>query len=305
MCDIWKANQNKQEISPGELKKHVEYFKRLGVREVVLSGGEPLMHSNLWALCRILTGAQIRITLLTTGLLLEKNAPDIVHNIDRVIISIDGSEQVHDRIRNVPNGFRKIASGIMALREIDSRVRITARCVLQRLNFRDLEAIVQASKSIGIGQISFLAADVSTHAFNHSEKTSVTAIALTIEETIEFHKIVEDSFITLKDDYSSGFIAERPEAMRRIVKYYKAINGTEPFPRPHCNAPWVSAVIESNGDVMPCFFHKPYGNIFDADFLNVINSEKAILFRRDLNISNDEICQKCVCSLKLGYSPML
>src|SRR5574339_587902 len=109
MCDIWKANHEKKEISAEELQKHIKHFKRLGVREVVFSGGEALMHSNLWKLCSLLREIGIKITLLSTGLLLERNADHIISNCNEVIISLDGSQTVHDKIRNIPQGFEKLA----------------------------------------------------------------------------------------------------------------------------------------------------------------------------------------------------
>src|SRR5678815_5035736 len=54
MCDIWKANQNKREITTEDLAPHLDGFRRLGVKWVLLSGGEPLMHSNLWSFCQSL-----------------------------------------------------------------------------------------------------------------------------------------------------------------------------------------------------------------------------------------------------------
>src|SRR5580692_7888748 len=77
MCDIWKANANEREITAAELTPHVESFRRLGVRRVVLAGGEPLMHSNLWAFCQLLKTANVHIALLSTGLLLKEHAARI------------------------------------------------------------------------------------------------------------------------------------------------------------------------------------------------------------------------------------
>ncbi|MDQ7029839.1 MAG: hypothetical protein Q9O62_08710, partial [Ardenticatenia bacterium] len=66
MCDIWRANRALQELSREELEPHVEPMRRLGVRWVVLSGGEALMHRNLWALCALLRDElDARITLLS------------------------------------------------------------------------------------------------------------------------------------------------------------------------------------------------------------------------------------------------
>jgi len=305
MCDIWKANQNKKEISAEDLKKHIKHFNSLGVREVVLSGGEALMHSNLWNLCSLLRDNGIRITLLSTGLTLEKNAEDIGRFIDEVIVSLDGSQSVHDKIRNIPQGFEKLRAGVKELKRRNPSYRVTARCVLQRYNFDDFFNTVSAAKEIGLDQISFLAADISTSAFNHADNglaERASEIALNKRETVAFDEIIEKSFSELSNEYSSKFIAESPQKMKKIVQYYKAVNGLAEFPGTVCNAPWVSAVIESDGRVMPCFFHEPYGNINDGDFLKIINSDRAIAFRKNLKVSEDPVCKKCVCSLKLGIT---
>lgn len=307
MCDIWKANNNKKEIAAEELQRHINHFKKLGVREVVFSGGEALMHSNLWKLCSLLRENGIAITLLSTGLLLEKNASDIVSNFRDVIVSIDGSQPVHDKIRNIPQGFEKLAAGVKALKKRKPGYRITARCVLQRYNVHDFENIVRSVKEIGVDQVSFLAADISTSAFNHAEQLTaerISEVALNAEETVAFEKIIEDSFTNLRREYETKFIAESPPKMRKIVQYYKAVNRIGDFPETVCNAPWVSAVIESDGRVMPCFFHEPYGNIYDHDFLEIINSPVAIAFRKNLDVNRDQVCRKCVCSLKLGVRQM-
>ena len=77
MCDIWKANADKREISADDLERHVDAIRALRVQRVMLTGGEPLLHRNLWALCRQLQALGIRITLVTTGLLIDTHAADI------------------------------------------------------------------------------------------------------------------------------------------------------------------------------------------------------------------------------------
>jgi radical SAM protein with 4Fe4S-binding SPASM domain len=66
---------------------------------------------------------------------------------------------------------------------------------------------------------------------------------------------------------------------------------------PTCNAPWVSAVIEMDGAVRPCFFHPAIGNQRDATLESVLNSAQARNFRENLVIQEDPICRRCVCSL--------
>src|SRR5215213_5348943 len=66
MCDIWR-NTTRTEIAPDAVARWVDEWRRLGVRRVVLSGGEALLHSQLWALCDILRTAEIGVTILSTG----------------------------------------------------------------------------------------------------------------------------------------------------------------------------------------------------------------------------------------------
>lgn len=299
MCDIWKANSHKQEITDEELAKHISAFRELGVRQVALSGGEALMHSNLWKLCAQLKSIGTKISLLSTGLTVKVHAQQVIDHCDDLIVSMDGGREQHNAIRNIPQAFEKLSEGVSEIKKKKPSFRVTGRCVLQKRNFRDFFNIVRAAKEIGLDQISFLAADVSSTAFNHNDLNNEqkNEIALTKSETDEFDQILMQSFADLKNEYRQKFIAESPSKMGSLVQHYRALLGVETFPARKCNAPWVSAVIESSGDVLPCFFHKPYGNIHDDAFSNIVNSERAIAFRKQLDVNRDPTCQRCVCSL--------
>ena len=89
-------------------------------------------------------------------------------------------------------------------------------------------------------------------------------------------------------------------SLQRIHNYYRAVSGQAPFPAVHCNAPWVSAVLEPGGAVRPCFFHPPY--IGEGTLAASLNSHAAIEFRRNLDVRRDPTCQRCVCSLNLAIT---
>jgi radical SAM protein with 4Fe4S-binding SPASM domain len=78
------------------------------------------------------------------------------------------------------------------------------------------------------------------------------------------------------------------------------------YPYKKCNAPWVSAVIEPDGNVKPCFFHPSFGNIRDNDLSTVLNKPEALAFRKNLDTGLDPVCIKCVCYLNLspGIKPV-
>jgi MoaA/NifB/PqqE/SkfB family radical SAM enzyme len=305
MCDIWQANATKRELSREDLERQMDSLRTLHVQRIVLSGGEALMHQNLWLLCELLRelNPDLKITLLSTGLLLKTFAADVVKWCDEVIISLDGSREIHDSIRRVPRGFDRMAEGIAALRAQKPDYPVSGRCVLQRNNFRDLPHIVDAAHEIGLNRISFMSVDVSSTAFNRPqpwEEPRVSEVALDRGETAEFSTLVEDTIQRYAADFETRFISENPDKLRQLPRYYAALNGLGEFPTTVCNAPWVSSVVEADGTVRPCFFHRSFGNIHEQPLETILNSADAVAFRRDLDVKTDPICRTCVCTLSLG-----
>ena len=170
MCDIWKANADKRELSLDDLDRHIADIRALHVQRVMLTGGEPLLHGNLWALCDRLQEHGIRVTLVTTGLLLAPHAAAIARSVDDVVVSIDGPPDVHDAIRRVRGGFDRIARGLRRTRETDRAAdshRAFGRAAGQ-LSRRSATPSMPCARCRSIG-LSFLAADVTSTAFNRPD----------------------------------------------------------------------------------------------------------------------------------------
>lgn len=299
MCDIWKID-TVREISVSDLERHAGDIQALGVRWVVFSGGEPLMHSDLFRLSDRLRESGIRTTMLTTGLLLAKSSSSIVSRLDDVIVSLDGPREVHDRIRRIPRAFDLLAAGVSAIHAHKPEFPVAARCTVQHENFLSLRETVRTAKTLGLQSISFLAADLTSEAFNRPQGWSSerqAMVALNDEEVNLLENEIETMILELSE--SPAYVLETPEKLRRIVYHFRAHLGLVEAVSPRCNAPWVSAVVESDGTVRPCFFHKPLGNIGDDSLREVMNSPRAVRFRSTLNIARNPICRRCVCSLYL------
>ena len=307
MCDIWRS-KTRNELAPGAVAQWLQEWRQLGVQRVVLSGGEALMHSRLWELCALLQEAQIGITLLSTGLLLERHAARIVEYCDDVVVSLDGPREVHDRIRNIPHAFERLSRGVAAVHAAatahGAAVSVSGRCTVQKENYRHLREVVRASHQIGLSRISFLAADVSTDAFNRPtgwDDGHVASVALASEDVPLLLAELERLEHEHAADFATGYIAEPPVKLRRrLHQYYAALLGQGDFHPNDCNAPWVSAVIEADGTVKPCFFQPPLGNLHQARNLQaIINSPQSRAWRWGLDPHRDAICRKCVCTLSL------
>jgi MoaA/NifB/PqqE/SkfB family radical SAM enzyme len=299
MCDIWKTREGKA-FGGEDLEPHLSSIRKLGVRWVVFSGGEPLLNPQLFLLCSRLREEDIRLTLLTTGLLLQKCAPEVAANFADVIVSLDGPSEVHDKIRRVPGAFALIQSGVKSVRKHRADVRITARTTVQKANHRSLRETVRAARELNLDGISFLAADLTSSAFNRPLVWPVSRqdeIGLSVAEACELEAEIEALVAETSCGTEGGFVAETPEKLRRIARQFRVQLGLQHAESPVCNAPWVSAVIEVDGTVRPCFFHPAIGNLRDASLESIINGAAARSFRENLAVPSNPICRRCVCSL--------
>ena len=168
MCDIWRIREAR-EITPADLEQHLGSFRKLGVHWVVFSGGEPQLNEQWSSLAQMLRSAGSRVTLLTAGLLLKPQAQVIAACIDDVIVSLDGPPAVHNSIRRISGAFEQMADGVKALHDLRPEMPVRARCTVQKANHHSLRAVVAYAKQIGLTSVSFLAADLTSSAFNRPE----------------------------------------------------------------------------------------------------------------------------------------
>ena len=170
-----------------------------------------------------------------------------------------------------------------------------------------------AARTLGLDRISFLAADVSSQAFNRAEEWNGERIGSVALEAADLRGLaIELDALEAEHaaDFASRFIAESPAKLRRrLGQYFKALLGDGDFAPNSCNAPWMSSVIEADGTVRPCFFQPALGNMHETGSLEaIINSPDAIAWRKGLDVRRNAICRKCVCTLSLRETtndPML
>jgi MoaA/NifB/PqqE/SkfB family radical SAM enzyme len=134
MCDIWKDNKNLKQLTEKDISELLQSLKKMGTQKVLMSGGEALLNPNFFSFCEILGRQNIKVTLLSTGITLEKHAEQIIQYVNDVIVSLDGDQQTHDLIRNIPDAFQKLRAGVKSLKKIDPAYKVTGRTVIHRLN---------------------------------------------------------------------------------------------------------------------------------------------------------------------------
>jgi Fe-coproporphyrin III synthase len=304
-CDWWKQT-GADDLSLDEIADVARALPALGTRMVVFSGGEPLLRPEVFAAAQLFRAQRLTLHLLTSGVLLERFADRVAEHFAEVIISLDATTApLYEQIRGV-DALAVVGRGVARLRRGAPQIPLSGRATLHRANFRELPKLIDYARTLGLDRISFLPADISSGAFGREPERAgadsdlVPRLTLQPDEIDEFEAIVERTITVYARDFASGFVAETPEKLRRLPRYYAALNGAQPFPGVSCNAPWVSVVLEADGSVRPCFFHDAIGNVRRAP-LEAIVARNLRSFRASLDVGANPVCVRCVCALKTSW----
>lgn len=298
-CDWWRSD-GATDLTLDDYDTLATQLHQLGTRLVLLTGGEPLLRDDVWAIADRFLERGMALQLITSGLALRTHAVAAGRRCRQVVVSLDGdTPDLYRDVRGV-DGFDAVTAGIRALRAASPSTRVVVRATLHRSNFRAMSGIVAVAAQLGVDQVSFLAADLGSPAFGASPVGHRRHLALTAEEVEVFREVIEGCLRTHEALCARRFVAESPARLRRLADYYAAHLGLAPFPTVQCEAPYVSVAIDADGTVRPCFFHPPIGQLRDAALADIVGHHLPE-FRSHWRVETSPTCRTCVCALRATW----
>lgn len=291
-CQIWKGPPlGAQPLRREERLALAEEAIGLGVEEVLLTGGEPLLSPDLFPLAERFRAAGVRVLLATNGLLLAQHAERVAGLFAEVYVSLDGAcAESHDALRGVPS-FRRLADGVAGLRAREPRPLLVARATLHARNLHEAAGIVAAARGLGFDHVSFLGIDTSSAAFGGRPEERA-ALVPRADQLLGFTRWIDG---LVADD---GFLLETPAKLRRIAAQLRAAAGGAAATRPDCDAPWWSSVVEADGSLRPCFFHAPVADARDG--LAAVRGSAGYRSALARVRGDNPVCERCVCAKRRG-----
>lgn len=150
MCDIWK-------MDPQEQLKADDYLRLpTSLKDVNVSGGEPFLRKDIVEIVKNIRTRlpKARIVISSNGFstkLIEKRLTEILKHVPdiRVGISIDGLQEMHDKVRGIPDGFNKCMKTIDMMKRIgvkNIRLAFTAMTV----NVHEIPKVYDLSREKGV-----------------------------------------------------------------------------------------------------------------------------------------------------------
>lgn len=130
-CYNDSGTKRNNELTFEEIKKLLDELARMGVVNVVLTGGEPLLHPHLFSIIKHIRSKPMSLMLFTNGTLVTEETVRTLKDLGiiSVAVSLDGATpETNDSFRGVPGGFEKTVKAIEILKKAGIPLRINV-CV--------------------------------------------------------------------------------------------------------------------------------------------------------------------------------
>jgi len=277
MCgDQWRADQQvaRQTMSLTEIEPIVRAAGRLRTMIISLTGGEPLLHPDIYAILDLIRDEGIAAHMCSNGTLLdeERVARLARTSLKSISVSIDSSiPAVHDQLRGREGAFQATVAGIALLRKAMPELRININCTLSRVNFKNIVDMARLVKDLGCDKISF--APIHTNLqHKHKPKEQFDGMVFQADELTDLQEILTETSAVAK---KIGLRTSSFRFLQGIPRIY-----IEPTRWHTCYAGYASCSISPWGDVSPCVDMDSRLNVRDVP-LDEIWKSKAFQELRD------------------------
>jgi len=129
----------------------------LGLRNVKLTGGEPLLHPDFLRFVDLVKEKNLGLTIETNATLMTPELAKHLRELStlrHISVSIDGARaETHDPFRGVPGAFDKAVAGIKMLVEVGYRPQVIMS--LHIGNVDEIEDLVHQAETWGAGSVKF------------------------------------------------------------------------------------------------------------------------------------------------------
>lgn len=278
---------------------------------ITLFGGEPMLYPHWIEVVEYAKALRMRCNIVTNGLLLKRYLDDIVRvGLDEVVFSLDGPEDIHDRMRGVKGSFKRAIEGFIGLKEAKQqnglkRPIVTINCTIYDFNYARLEQVVDIAEDIDADNITFhhllfLSKDICDkhnrffeprfgnrcmdwYGFVKDELPRIDVVRL-LEEMDKVKKRKTDVNISFYPNFD----------LEEIKRYYtKWEFESDSYPN-RCLSLWMAAYIFPDGSVRP--YHSMEfipGNIKETRFTEIWNNKRYREYRRTVKkIKKFPVCSK-------------
>ncbi|MHC4140009.1 MAG: radical SAM protein, partial [Planctomycetota bacterium] len=316
VCGQWGTNgyvsklssKSRDEVDVDTLRKVIDEIAP-HKPVITMCGGEVLLYKDWYAFMSHVKSKGLTCILTTNGTMIEKYAEELVDiGLDKLCLSLDGPESVHNKARGSHDIFQTAIRGIETINRYKKRKSkklplIEIGCTISDQNYRYLDDVVDIAEDLDVSCLIFLHLAFLTD----NELSRQTKLFRELFQTDSIHwsgyRYKPDGIDTV---YLSNKLEEIESHKRKfpivvhpdftkeeIKKYYRASFFLSTSYKPSCLAPWNTVYVLPNGDISPCSSFVA-GNIREGSFKEIWNNNKFRYFRTELKKRTFfPVCPRC------------
>lgn len=281
-CNVWRE-QDANELSAEDIKRGLDILRKLGVVEVVLSGGNPLLRDDIDEI--IAYASRFFVTTVYDNGSMAAKKIDALRNADLVAISIDSLDpEKNDYIKGVKGSLNEAVEAVERLHE--EGISVTVTPTISQLNLYEIVDLTKYFLKKGVPLwyclYSYDFSEGADQLFRIGRKNDEF-------EIVDKKAMVElcDSLIRMKEKYRN--ILMTSEMLEAVKNLYLGRRTWK------CRALRNFFVIDHLGRVASCHVHNQIASIFDLP--RVWNSPKFDALRK---IYSE--CTQCTYLCYIFYS---
>jgi len=252
-----------------------------GTMRIGVWGGEPLARKDIVELCAYARELGMYVSLDSNGYFIPSR-PEILDNIDHLVLSYDGPKEAHDKNRE-EGSWEKVMA---AFETASGRVRLWSITVLTKNNIHHLDEIMVTAEKYG-----FMTTFQALHHNATLGGDTADMMPTTEEYSQTFQKLLKmkkaGAPILLSSSYLSA-ASRWPD--------YSLTRTTEPFYGPSCKAGRAYCNIDVDGTVYPC-------SLLIGEYDRAMNALDTGFKKAFLNLSKTNLpCNGCTASCYPEYN---
>jgi len=282
-CNVWREQDN-EELSTEEIKRGLDVLRKLGVVEVLISGGNPLLRADIDEIIEY-ASRYFFTTVYDNGSMAAEKI-DALRHANFVAISIDSlNPEKNDRIRGVKGAWKRAMETVEKLHREGINVSVTP--TISQANLYEIVDFTKYFLNKGIPVwYSLYSYDV-TECSNSLFKIGKEEDVFLIRDRDAMVKVC-DALLEMKRKDDNVLVTTKVlEAVKHLYLDNKRIW--------RCRALQNFFVINHRGEVAGCHLHEPVASIFELP--NLWKSEKFEALRKKYSE-----CERCTYLCYIFYS---
>jgi len=252
-CSYWKSKDN-NELDVPTIRQFFSHIKEYGVERVLVTGGEPTVHSEIVTILRMAKeDFGFIVILATNGILLHEIYHNICRYVDSYCISFDScNNTTYKKIRGVDKSSA-ILEVTRYIRKHDAVVQLWYGCLIQKHNYLELIDIYDAAREAGADGIYFNVPELRDDCFGRNGQYALDEQDLLIPEE-ELRNLSEIFNGLIANDSDIGFLCQDSDTFTEFLRFFRFASSPEKARERACEVYSNSITLTENNRIKPCFF---------------------------------------------------